>query len=209
MTFNTKLITQSASALRPRTGSIARLIATGAFLGLLTSTTVFAGSIAGFTAANPAGCSTLPAPSTGGTSFAVSLGLPVCAITYTFNSGASTSYPLTFAITNNTGQAMTDLHFALNSLATAAPFFSGPTVNSGPLVLVGLTATTLDFALGSILPVGSVESISVNLTLPSGFQSGQDNIIITPTFGTPEPASFMLVGSVLVGLGLIRRRKSA
>ena len=184
----------------------------------LTQSTVFAGTITSFGPANPSSCiTTFPSPSTLlGNAFAVNMSpADFCVLNYTWSGGAANNYPLTFTITNNTGQDMTDLHVGLStSLTTGLPFFSGGGVISGPLVLVGQTSSTLDFNwVSTKLLVGGVESISVNLTLPQDSPSGTDLIVIYPTFGTPpvagpEPTSLTLglSGAVLMGLGAWRRR---
>ena|ERR1035437_1745436 len=185
----------------------------------LTQLTVFAGTINSFGPANPGGCiTTFPSPSTLGNAFEVSLPPSDCVLSYNWSGDVVTSYPLTFNITNNTGQVMTDLHVdLLTSLLTDLPFFSSGGVISGPLVLVGQTSSTLDFNwVSTKLPNGGAEKISVNLTLPRVLKGslGNDLIIITPTFGSaattaPEPTSLTLglSGAFLVGLGAWRRRR--
>src|ERR1017187_284568 len=165
----------------------------------LTQSTVFTGTITSFGPVNPSGCSTLPSsPSTLANAFAVNMSaLDFCAIDYTWSGGAANNYPLTFTITNNTGQVVTDLHVDLStSLTTGLPFFSGGGVISGPLVLVGQTSSTLDFNwVSTKLLIGGAESFSVNLTLPQDSPTGADFIIIYPTFGSaasPEPTSLTL-----------------
>lgn len=185
--------------------AIARLILAGALL-TVASAASFAGTITSFSAI-PGGCSTIPPPSTGGNSFGVSLGTGGCGIRYNFVGGPVTNYPLLFAITNNTGQTMTDLHFQLFQSSTPATILSNP-FTAGPLVLTGSTGQTLDFNLGSPLIVGSTQSISMNLTLSSLNQNGFDTIQITPSFNTPEPSSLALTlgGAILVGTRMLRRR---
>jgi hypothetical protein len=72
---------------------------------------------------------------------------------------------------------------------------SGITKNSLPIMLAPLTGDSVKFFLAFTGP-GQVTSASISINPPAP----------TPPPATPEPASLVLLGTALAGLGVLRRR---
>lgn len=157
--------------------------------------------LAGQSASNTAivSCTTVDAAAPGGSTFSsVQLNF---ALDFTFNSfDAGTKSTI----------------WALNPPGTGLDA-SGIIVNSANRPVTGSTASVLaaDLALYSGLgtgpvnfPAGSISYVGASTAVTGGTADMQ--IILTyttATGGVPEPSTFALLGSALVGIGLIARRK--
>ena len=124
-------------------------------------------------------------------------------ITYTVNhpGGLIDTLSLAFGSSvSGTGVSTVQERFCLGS-----SLVNCPSINQGAISLTnpGTMLSNRAFFAG----VGSV-SLSKDINVTSGLNGSASISNVSDTFSSPEPLSFVLLGTGLLGIGLLRRRRS-